>query len=375
MGEEVLSELAALSRRYGSDPEWVLAGGGNTSRKDGSTLWVKASGASLASIGPEGFCAVDRGKLDAIWGKTYPEDPDAREAAVLADLMAAREPGETKRPSVETLLHGFFPQTYVVHTHPALANGMNCGREGASAFRELFFGEAVWIPLTDPGYVLARAVREAVGEFRSRTGRFPALMFLQNHGMLAAGDTPGEVDRISREALERLSRRLVRRPDRSPRAVPAPDLVQAAAAVARRAPEGSFLLHRADPDMLGFAESREAFAPLSAAFSPDHIVYAGHEFLYAPSPGRIDEAWTDYRNRNGQDPRIAAVAGVGAFAAAPGRPAAETAMALFLDACAIAVYAESFGGALHMTEEKIEFIRSWEVERYRAKAREGEAKK
>ena len=39
-----LDQLAHLSRYYGSDPEFVLAGGGNTSVKRGKTLYVKASG-------------------------------------------------------------------------------------------------------------------------------------------------------------------------------------------------------------------------------------------------------------------------------------------------------------------------------------------
>ncbi|MGI6490514.1 MAG: hypothetical protein ACOXZ7_08310 [Sphaerochaeta sp.] len=37
-----------------------------------------------------------------------------------------------------------------------------------------------------------------------------------------------------------------------------------------------------------------------------------------------------------------------------------------LDTVAIAVYSESFGGPKFMTGEMIEFIRNWEVERYRA---------
>jgi rhamnose utilization protein RhaD (predicted bifunctional aldolase and dehydrogenase) len=126
---------------------------------------------------------------------------------------------------------------------------------------------------------------------------------------------------------------------------------------------------------MDFASTKEAFEPLSAAFSPDHIVYAGHEFLHAADPGTLDATWKDYRARNGIDPRVVVVSGVGSFAIALSGGAAGTAMALLVDACAIAVYALSFGGALHMTRERIDFIRSWEVERYRAKASLGTASK
>lgn len=39
---------------------------------------------------------------------------------------------------------------------------------------------------------------------------------------------------------------------------------------------------------------------------------------------------------------------------------------LFRDAAKVATYAESFGGPKAMPAEEIDFIRSWEVERFRA---------
>lgn len=46
---------------------------------------------------------------------------------------------------------------------------------------------------------------------------------------------------------------------------------------------------------------------------------------------------------------------------------ADTAAAVFADAMSIAVYSESFGGALPLDEELTRFIKNWEVESYRAK--------
>jgi len=42
-------------------------------------------------------------------------------------------------------------------------------------------------------------------------------------------------------------------------------------------------------------------------------------------------------------------------------------MPLFRDSVAISVYTESFGGPLFMDEPMIDFIRNWEVEKYRSK--------
>ena len=45
-----LSILVKMSNTYGSNPAYVLAGGGNTSVKDDTTLYVKGSGTQLATI-------------------------------------------------------------------------------------------------------------------------------------------------------------------------------------------------------------------------------------------------------------------------------------------------------------------------------------
>ncbi|MDR1440474.1 MAG: class II aldolase/adducin family protein, partial [Clostridiales bacterium] len=121
-----LAELAAMSNLYGRQARYVLAGGGNTSYKNESELYIKASGASLATVRPGDFVGLLRGGLDAIMAGEYERGDEARrEAAVLADMMGARLAGSGgKRPSVETLLHNIFPERFVLHLHPALVNGL-----------------------------------------------------------------------------------------------------------------------------------------------------------------------------------------------------------------------------------------------------------
>ena len=96
-----MQTLIKMSRRYGSDDRFVLAGGGNTSVKDEKHLYVKGSGTSLSTISEEGFVKMNRSKLGAVWNNTYSEDAAERESEVLSDLMGAvMDIG--KRPSVET---------------------------------------------------------------------------------------------------------------------------------------------------------------------------------------------------------------------------------------------------------------------------------
>ena len=84
-----LNALTEMSRRYGTE-NYVLAGGGNTSFKDTTTLYVKGSGTSLSDIKPEGFVAMDLAKLAQMLHKDYPKSDAARDASALADMMAAR---------------------------------------------------------------------------------------------------------------------------------------------------------------------------------------------------------------------------------------------------------------------------------------------
>ena len=44
-----LSTLVKMSNTYGSNPAYVLAGGGNTSVKNDTALYVKGSGTQLAT--------------------------------------------------------------------------------------------------------------------------------------------------------------------------------------------------------------------------------------------------------------------------------------------------------------------------------------
>ena len=57
-----INELIEISKFYGSNKEYVIAGGGNTSFKDDETIWIKASGQSLAELTEDGLVALKQGK-------------------------------------------------------------------------------------------------------------------------------------------------------------------------------------------------------------------------------------------------------------------------------------------------------------------------
>ena len=111
-----LNKLVKMSQKYGMDKAYVLAGGGNTSCKQGGLMAVKASGSELGTIGEAGFVFMEIGALRMMLDKKYPDNDDEREAEAIIDMMAARLPGQgDKRPSVECILHALFEQAYVSH--------------------------------------------------------------------------------------------------------------------------------------------------------------------------------------------------------------------------------------------------------------------
>jgi len=316
-----MDDLVYLSRRYGSDPNWVLAGGGNTSFKDESTLYVKASGFPLATIGPEGFARMDRRALAKIWKAEYPQAEREREAAALADLMAARVEGEEKRPSVETLMHELFPYPLVVHTHPSLVNGITCANDGEQAAKRLFGSRLLWVPAIEPGYILAREMQRTAREHEERTGTFPKLVLLQNHGLVIAGENAAEIDAMHQEVERLIRRSLVREPDMSAVEGDPASLNRWTAAIETAFDHHVTIVFEANIELVRRLESVETFAPLSSAFSPDHIVYAGSAPVFVgPTPlnsaAGLRSLITSYEREHGSQPRIIAVEGLGVFAVA-----------------------------------------------------------
>jgi len=362
---DALEQLASISRFYGANPDYVIAGGGNTSFKNKTTLWVKGSGVSLGEITPAGFVAMDRRKLAGLWSLSDEADtsgdPDAgdkREKAVLEGLMAARLPGEEqKRPSVETLLHDLLPFAFVVHTHPALVNGITCSQDAEAAARSLFGDDVIWIPISDPGFVLANTVRKTIA---GRTP--PSFFFLQNHGVFVGADTPEEIQSLYEKIISAITARIKRQPDMGGLS----SSFDGAALPLLQKLSGGIVRFTRNNEIASLVKSRAAFAPVASSFTPDHIVYAGSDPLFIEKNEDIEGAWKAHIEKTGRPPKIAALEGEGVFGIGQSEKTAALALELFNDAVKVAVYAESFGGYRFMTAEKIAFINNWEAERYRS---------
>jgi rhamnose utilization protein RhaD (predicted bifunctional aldolase and dehydrogenase) len=345
-----LETIVALSHEFGS-ADYVRGGGGNTSVKNASTLWVKPSGTTLAGMTAETFVAMDRAKINELYDVAPPAEAAAREELV-KNMMAAAVTNEAGRPSVEAPLHNVFDATYVVHTHPALVNGMTCAAGGESACRRLF-PDALWVEYIDPGYTLCMAVRERIQQHRQAHGSEPQLLVLQNHGIFIAADSAEEIRALYARVMEALNAAYREAGITMELAIAeTPDAPDTEAAIKQLL--GNDAACTASSGMFGYAPG---------PISPDHLVYS----KAFPFTGELtEEAVGAYKTERGYAPRVVVTAdrvyGIGTS-----QKNADLALEFAQDGALVMQLAEAFGGIHYMTDAQREFIENWEVESYRAK--------
>src|SRR5512138_1226472 len=194
-----IAQLIEISHSFGNDKSYVIAGGGNSSYKNQDRIWIKASGTSMKDVTEDKFAVLDRHLLKVLYNKNYSTDNLKREAEVKADLMKACIEGSTARPSVETSLHELIGYSYVMHTHPLLVNAITCSNKAGETLGKIFGDTCLFVPYTDPGYVLFNCVKIMLENWRKSHGSDPKVIFLQNHGVFVSSDSCEEIIRIYKD--------------------------------------------------------------------------------------------------------------------------------------------------------------------------------
>ena len=362
---KAIEQLVDISRRYGADSRYVIAGGGNTSCKDDRHLWVKASGHALATIGEDGFAVLDRALLAPMGSKAYSSDTAEREAQVKDDLAAANLTKD-RRPSVETSLHDCMEYAFVVHLHPTLVNGLMCSVNAAAKCAELF-PDALYVEYTDPGYTLFKKVYDRIAAYKAAHGSQPKVIFLQNHGVFVGADTCEEIDAIYAKIMSTLEACVKPLPE-GPSEVSddVTEFIPAVRQILSRGGRGLKTLKVTANALTDWALAHKE--AVSLPFTPDIIVYCKSEFLVLePDVKKAEAAIGEYTARRGHTPKVLLVPGIGLVAAGDNAKQAGTVTEVFLDEIKVAWYAQSFGGAHGMEPAWISFIDNWEVENYRRK--------
>jgi NAD(P)-dependent dehydrogenase (short-subunit alcohol dehydrogenase family)/rhamnose utilization protein RhaD (predicted bifunctional aldolase and dehydrogenase) len=377
MDHASLLELIEVSRAVGANPEYVQAAGGNTSVKspDGRTMAIKASGTALTSMSETaGWVELDiRPVLNLLAQTDLAAMPvSEREARVLDRLQQAAVGGHG-RPSVESALHAMLGRV-VVHTHAVLANALNCGPGEDALSRLARPGEPppLWIPYTDPGWRLASAVHASADAYKARHGCPPSVIFMENHGILVAGENARECLALHDDWVTRCERYF--KPGAPPvatgAAIGSTELRRAMAELRRVWREAfgtpSFLRFSENPELAGAARGEAAGILSAGALTPDHIVYTGAHAVLAESleelPARLKSALTEKA-----PPRLALVRNVGAFLCAADPVKLDAAEALAGAGATIVRLAAGRGGARNLSPDSAAFIINWEAEHYRAK--------
>ena len=373
-----IEDLIAISRKFGQDSRFVIAGGGNTSYKDENRLWVKASGHALATITEDGFAVLDRTLLNEMGEKAYNEDTAIREEQVKNDLAVACVTKD-RRPSVETSLHNCMGFAFVVHLHPTLVNGLMCSANAESVCGEIF-PEALYIEYTDPGYTLFKKVYDRINAYKAANGKEPQVIFLQNHGIFVGGDTTAEIEGIYSEILGKLEAKVAALPEGGSEVSPTvTDVIPAIRQMLSRAGRGLKTLKVTKNALVDYFldGSREKIA---APFTPDIIVYckSAYIFIDAESDEEIlkqaEEKIEAFAAEKGYTPKVLLIKGIGLVAVGDNFKNAQIITDVFTDAMKVAFYAQSFGGEHPMEKAWIDFIDNWEVENYRRKVAAGSSK-
>ena len=376
MDKQSLAQLIEISHAVGGRADYVQAGGGNTSVKspDGRTMAIKASGTALPLMSESvGWVEVEVAAVLSIFEREdlAKLDTDTREARVLQHFYSAVV-GGSGRPSVETALHAMLGKC-VIHTHPVAANAVNCG-PGWQALREITpAGDLppLWVPYTDPGWRLANTIKSAAEAYEHEHGAMPAVLFMENHGLLVSAPEAQACVDLHAEWVARCERYFTAKlaPLRTP---PTPDsatLRKAMVALRRsyrevngRAP---FARWAETPELAAVACDERADLLAAGSLSPDHIVYNGARAVLAESLEDLPEKLKPTLQQKAP-PRVTVVRELGTILLADDAKKLDAAESLAVAAAGITHRAAGTGGAHNLAPASAEFIINWEAEHYRS---------
>jgi NAD(P)-dependent dehydrogenase (short-subunit alcohol dehydrogenase family)/rhamnose utilization protein RhaD (predicted bifunctional aldolase and dehydrogenase) len=374
--KQEINELIEISKFYGVRKEFVIAGGGNTSFKDEQTIWIKSSGQSLAELTEDGLVALSRDKLHVISSSIYSDDPAAREEQVKTDMFnSILDPGKTRRPSVETSLHEIIQYKYVVHLHPTLINGILCSRNAKNLIVKLFGESVLFVPYTDPGYILFKKLESEIISYRGKFSRDPQIIFLENHGSFVGADTTEEIRQIYSDIIKKIEEHIPPIPEIEPLPYnPLLNKVLPGLRIILSGEQPGVIRFRNNSLIAKFYQNQQEFHKISLPLTPDIIVYCKTRYLYIEQSSTPEKILDSIRyqlphfiSEYGYSPKVFIIKDMGVFAIAESYASAEACLDVYEDLIRISYYASFCGGIKFLTPEQVDFIDHWEVENYRRK--------
>lgn len=207
-----LEAYVQMSCTAGARSDYVQGGGGNTSVKVNDALMaIKASGFRLDQIRPtDAYAVIDYATVRRFYEETNPATLSDVEAAGSMQAKAATQAVEglpTLRPSVEVGFHSLL-EKFVLHTHAVYANLAACSVEGAAVADAVLADLPVshaFVPYINPGAQLTFEIAKARRETEAKTGQKPAIIFMQNHGLIITLEDAAECIALHEEVNRRIA--------------------------------------------------------------------------------------------------------------------------------------------------------------------------
>jgi len=396
-----LEALVYRSRLIGDEDTLGVYGGGNTSLKCTQqdplgrvedVLWVKGSGADLKQCEARHFSPLLLAPLRELAQRRTMSDDDMVRLFERY-LLDSKAP----RPSIETLLHAFIPETAIDHTHADAILALANTRQGQRLVRRVLGPHLLWIPYLQPGFLLSRRILEAYQRAPTAQGAV-----LEKHGLLTWGPD-GRTSYLrtiaSVSCAERVLARESRRRAWSPAGSHALPAHTRLAVVRRWVPAIRRSLSRQRPRCITFTETPDVLEFVNARrmpevarvgpATPDHmlrtkrlplIVRGGRRSALEVSPTLVVRQLERYAaqheryflahrhpDQTMQDPfpRVILIPGVGMLTSGKDLTEAEQVATVYRHAMAIMRQATTVGTYTSVTEREAFGVEYWPLELYK----------
>ena len=382
---ELLDQLVYQSRLVGAEESLVLWGGGNNSVKvRGSDplgapldlMFVKGSGSDMKSIVASEYPGVRLDYVRALLNRDRMADDE-----MVDYLGRALIDPKSRRPSIETLLHGFLSATAVLHTHADAILAITNTRGREATVHECFGNAVVTVPYLRPGFALSKLVADVFARNPGLAG-----LVLMNHGLITWGDTPEQAYRRHIELVTRAEDFVAQRSSqagiRESESRPAASRRQTAPVLRGMLGRKRRMVLEFDgsPEVLRFLErSNVSELARRGPATPDHLLYTkrfpvvladGADVRHALEQHAADyDGYFSAHAHSGESadalPRVILVPGTGMWTVGRDARAARIVHDIYRHTISIMTAAESIGGFATLSEKDAFEAEYWPLELYK----------
>jgi len=361
--DKALAELIKISNVTGKDPTLVQGGGGNTSVKtaDGKYMYIKASGTALKDMNEK------RG-----WRRMRLEPV----LEILKDKSLPKMDASTREPEVVNRLL------------------LACDDDVKAKLEKLFKDESLpplWVPYTDPGYMLAKRIARLVGSYQKQFGEKPAILFLEKHGLFITAKTAAGALRLVRRVMNRCNSKLKQPKPGSAKSVKREIMSDVKLCIEKAYFEATgkpaAIWYYYNDAIADFLRQKDAEKMLNGSLTPDELVYANgpamwvelkksnkpHSDLMLEGISKSIAGRLKRQIDTGRKISVAfLVKDVGLFVAGTEK-IAPTVRDIVLYSIFIRTNAYRMGGILTLNKRQEDFINNWESEAFRKKLASGKS--